>query len=64
MGFCRYCGEISLGKCSRCGGRSVGKKKKKAYSKAYVFILLYIESTISSMISDNSVSIIDKWQSQ
>lgn len=25
MGFCHRCGEITLGKCGKCGGRSVGK---------------------------------------
>ncbi|GAN09966.1 hypothetical protein MAM1_0307d09499 [Mucor ambiguus] len=45
MGFCQRCGEITAGKCSKCGGRSV-------------------QSTISSLVSEGGVSVIDRWQSQ
>ncbi|KAI9476492.1 MAG: hypothetical protein EXX96DRAFT_577346 [Benjaminiella poitrasii] len=45
MGFCQRCGEITAGKCKRCGGRSV-------------------ESTISTLISEGVISVVDRWQSQ
>lgn len=29
MGFCHRCGEITAGKCGKCGGRSVGKTNRQ-----------------------------------
>lgn len=72
MGFCHRCGEITAGKCSKCGGRSVGKIKGIILD-AYIVYTFYlctlfsfflVASTIASIKSESGIDICDRWQSQ